>query len=114
MAYPISQIANILKAELTGNLSAKDSTVKQLLIDSRALAEPAGVMFVALKTANNDGHRFIKELYEKGVRIFLVKADYSNIHDFSEAVFIKVNDTLTALQELATSHRRQFDIPVIA
>ena len=114
MAYPVSQIAIILNAELTGNLSAKDSLVKQLLIDSRTLAEPEGVMFVALKTPNNDGHRFIKELYGKGVRIFLVNADYAKANDFKDASFIKVKDTLSALQQLTTFHREQFDIPVIA
>jgi len=114
MAYTISQITTILKAESVGNPSAKDMPVEQLLIDSRTLAEPNGVMFIALKTTNNDGHRFINELHEKGVRIFLVNTDFEESNKYKEAVFIKVKDTLTALQQLASSHRKQFNIPVIA
>ena len=114
MEYSILQIRDILKAELIGNSSFKYLPVKQLLIDSRNLAEPTGVLFIALKTANNDGHRFIKELYEKGVRLFLVNSDYEGTEIFTEAVFIKVKDTLAALQQLAAWHRSQFTFPVIA
>jgi Alr-MurF fusion protein len=114
MTYSISQISKILQAELTGILSVKELPVKQLLIDSRSLAEPHGVMFIALKTANNDGHRFIKELYEKGVRCFLVNKGFNEISPYQDAAFIQVPDTLKALQELAIWHRKQFDIPVLA
>ncbi len=91
-----------------------DLSVTQLLIDSRTLAEPEGVMFVALKTANNDGHRFIKELYEKGVRLFMVNNEFEDATLCVDATFIRVPDTLPALQLIAARHRRQFDIPVIA
>ncbi len=114
MAYSISQIVTVLKAELTGESSLKDTPVKQLLIDSRTLAAPEGVMFIALKTGSNDGHKFIKELYGKGVRIFLVNVEFGDAATYKEAAFIKVKDTLAALQQLATWHRKQFDIPVIA
>ena len=114
MAYSISQITSTLKAELTCETSLKDTPVNQLLIDSRTLAEPNGVMFVALKTKHNDGHRYIKELYGKGVRIFLVNKEYENTNAYSRAAFIKVPDTLSALQQLAAFHRKQFDIPIIA
>jgi len=114
MAYTISQIVAILKIELKCESSMNEMPVKQLLIDSRTLAEPDGVMFVALKTTNNDGHRFIKELYEKGVRIFLVNVEFKDSPNYKEAAFITVNDTLIALQQIAVSHRKQFDIPVIA
>ena len=110
MSYTISKIATIINAELSG----KDIPVKQLLIDSRTLAEPDGVLFVALKTPNNDGHRFIKELYAKGVRLFLVNMHFEDALLYSEASFIKVSDTLAALQKLAIWHRGQFEIPVVA
>ncbi len=114
MEYSVSQIAGILNAELASNPSLKELPVNQLLIDSRALAEPDGVLFIALKTPNNDGHRFIAELYQKGVRIFLVNGEFKDSNNFNEAVFIQVEDTLIALQKLATQHRKKFDIPVIA
>ena len=114
MAHSISQITTVLNAELQDESLIKDMSVTQLLIDSRNLAGANGVMFIALKTNNNDGHRFIKELYEKGVRIFLVNTEFINTGDYKDAAFIKVKDTLVALQQLATWNRKQFDIPVIA
>jgi Alr-MurF fusion protein len=114
MAHRISEIATILKAELIGTSSIKELPVTQLLIDSRTLAEPTGVMFVALKTATNNGELFIKELYEKGVRIFLVNEDYKETAAYGDAAFILVKNTLAALQQLASWHRKQFDIPIIA
>ncbi len=114
MVYDVLQITDIVQGELIINSSLKSLHVKQLLIDSRTLAEPDGVLFVALKTTGNDGHRFIKELYEKGVRVFLVNTDYDYNENFNEAAFIKVSNTLEALQNLAIWHRKQFSIPVIA
>lgn len=88
--------------------------VTQLLIDSRTLASPEGVIFIALKTTNNDGHKFIEELYQKGVRIFLISNLLQNMDKCPEAAFIKVNDTLLALQQLSAWHRKQFNLPIIA
>ncbi len=94
MGYSILQIRDILRAELVCESDLKYSQAKQLLIDSRNLSEPVGVMFIALKTSNNDGHRFINELYEKGVRIFLVNIEYEINITYGDAAFIKVKDPL--------------------
>lgn len=114
MTHTVSQIAIAIKAELTGLSSIKEIPVNQLLIDSRTLAEPVGVLFIALKTGSNDGHKFIKELYEKGVRIFLVNSTFQNEANYPNAAFLKVNDTLTALQQLAAWHRKKYELSVIA
>lgn len=114
MVHTVSQIAAAIKAELKCSSSLEELPVNQLLIDSRTLAEPVGVMFIALKTGTNNGHRFIKELYEKGIQIFLVSSTFQDEANYPNAAFIKANDTLTALQQLATWHRKQFNLPVIA
>jgi len=48
--------------------------IKEILIDSRRLVHPESTLFVAIVSGRNDGHRYIAELYEKGVRNFLVSA----------------------------------------
>ena len=88
-----------------------DRQVCDLLIDSRQLIVSDQALFFAIISARNDGHKYIKDLYDKGVRAFVVNRLPEE--PYPEASFIQVADTLKALQTLAAFHRRQFDIPVI-
>lgn len=93
-------------------MPATDFTVSRVLLDSRQLYEPAQCIFFALQGPRRDGHQFIGELYQKGVRAFVV----SRSPDPSVcpgAVILQVGDTLQALQSLAAWHRGRFEIPVI-
>ncbi|MDR2682969.1 MAG: bifunctional UDP-N-acetylmuramoyl-tripeptide:D-alanyl-D-alanine ligase/alanine racemase [Dysgonamonadaceae bacterium] len=87
--------------------------IQILLTDSRSLSEPAVTVFFALCTEHNDGHRYIPDLYEKGVRYFVVQHEFDGSNRMPEAHCFWVEDTLAALQEIAAEHRRLFDIPVI-
>lgn len=109
MFYSISHIASIINATASADSAA---TISQLLIDSRKIYFPATSLFFALQGPRQDGHRFIPELYEKGVRCFVVNETIDTTL-YKGAVFLKVADTLQALQELAAYHRRQFHFPVI-
>jgi UDP-N-acetylmuramoyl-tripeptide--D-alanyl-D-alanine ligase len=76
--------------------------------DTRQL--PNGCMFFALKGGNFDGNKFAAHALEHG-------AAYAVVDDpacATDSRFLLVPDVLEALQNLATHHRRQFDIPVIA
>ena len=110
MNYTTSQIATIIKA--TCNLHT-DCSLSVLLTDSRSLTFPEESIFFALVTERNDGHRYIKELYDKGVRNFVVNYKPAESDEMPEANFLQVSNTLAAMQMLAAHHRRQFDIPVI-
>ena len=85
--------------------------VMDLLIDSRQVISANQTLFFALVTSRNDGHKYIEELYQKGVRAFVV--NHIPAGDWDGAGFVVVKDTLKALQRLAASHRSQFNIPVI-
>jgi alanine racemase len=87
--------------------------IQELLIDSRQLNNPSLSLFFALVTLRNDGHKYINELYDKGVRSFVVQYLPAESQSLAEAVFIRVDDSLRALQLLATEHRKKFAIPVI-
>ena len=54
------------------------------------------------------------DVYQKGVKTFLVNYVPENCKELKDACFLLVDNTLNALQTLATHHREQFDIPVIA
>ena len=109
MQYTVEQITRILKAK--SRLATPDSIVARLLTDSRSLSFPEETMFFAIRTKHGDGHRYVNELYHRGVRNFVVNT-YDSFCALDQANFIIVNDSLEALQELAAHHRSQFDIPV--
>lgn len=110
MNYSTSQIATIIKS--IGEIHT-DNNLSVLLTDSRSLTFPEESIFFALVTERNDGHKYIKELYDKGVRDFVIDHFPAESDKMPEANFLRVPDTLAAMQMLAAHHRRQFDIPVI-
>ena len=69
MKYSIYQVAKIIDAMPT---DLNETAISILLTDSRQVFFPDETLFFALKTKNNDGHRYISELYELGVRNFVV------------------------------------------
>lgn len=109
MTYTIHHIAQIIKADA---VIVHDSVIENLLLDSRKVFAPASSLFFALKGPRRDGHQFIADLYKRGVMNFVVDRQLE-INDYPEANFLKVNDSLVALQLLAAHHRREFSIPVI-
>lgn len=92
--------------------AGNDAWIEELAIDTRKIAQPENTLFIALHTQRRDGHSFINDGYEKGVRNFLVSQDV-DVAKYPAANFIKVTDTQTALQQIAAAYRKQFDIPVI-
>lgn len=95
------------------SVSIKDRReISHLLIDSRKLLFPEQTLFFALKGPRNNGHAFIQDLYERGVRAFVI-SDALDFSLYPKAIFLEVKDTLAALQKLAASHRKKFNIPVI-
>jgi alanine racemase len=82
---------------------------KQIVTDSRSLvAVPKESVFFAFKGAHANGGKFVREMYEKGVRNF-VGMDSSDYLDVSpNSHFFQVENTLATLQDLAAHHRTQF------
>lgn len=116
MTYQIDDIARVIGARRVGIAEAK---INWLLIDSRSLCFPEETLFFALKTEKNDGHRYIGELYKRGVRNFVIappspKEEYFQMEKMTDANFLIVKNPLEALQDLAAYHRTQLDIPVVA
>ena len=108
MIYPIEKITTLIGARRYGSA---ESNVRWLLTDSRSLCFPEQTLFFALRSQRNDGHRYIEDLYRRGVRSFVVEQVPDNRYD--DANYLKVSSTLAALQRLAERHRDEFDCPVI-
>ena len=109
MSYQINHIAQLISATALQNT---DTNIDYLVIDSRKIIFPKTSLFFALVGARRDGHTYINEVYERGVRNFVVSQP---IHEknYPEANFLLVNDVQKALQILASAHRKQFAYPVI-
>lgn len=110
MAYTIEKITTLIGARRMGSAEAN---ICWILTDSRSLCFPETTLFFALRTERNDGHRYIPELYNRGVRNFVIDHKDDNLKDYPDANFLKVTNTLAALQRLAERHRDEFDIPVV-
>jgi Alr-MurF fusion protein len=112
MNYSIANLNQIVNGTIVGN-NDNNIVIKNLLIDSRKIISPENSLFFAIVGERNNGHVFIPELYEKGVRSFVVSKLPDNIELYNHAVFIHVKDTLFALQLICSYHRSTFHIPVI-
>jgi len=111
MNYTIEKIAALTGAHRYG---CHNGSVRWILTDSRSLCFPEETLFFAIKSGRNDGHRYIADLYRRGVRCFVVEdvpEDYGQT--CPGAVFLKVPHTIKALQRLAERHREEYDIPVV-
>ncbi len=117
MNYSIEKITTLIGARRIGET---DAQIGWLLTDSRSLCFPEETLFFALKSTRNDGHRYIEDLYRRGVRNFVVEAkgiaEYcpnGSVTAMTDANFLIVPSPLAALQRLAERHRDEFNIPIV-
>ncbi len=110
--YSLQQIAEITNSLFFGS---SDKNITVFLTDSRALQTASNTLFIALKTNRNNGHNFIVELIDKGVKSFLIQENEFNYSEFlnKDISFIVSKNPLQTIQKLAAFHRQQFQIPVI-
>ncbi len=106
----IEEIANTLNAKRVGTNNA---CIDWVLTDSRSLCFAEETLFFALKTKRNDGHKYIPELYEQGVRNFVVSDLPDDLQHYQDANFLQIPSPLKGLQKLAEKHRMKFDVPVV-
>ena len=116
MKYSIEKVTTLIGARRIGEA---DAQIGWLLTDSRSLCFPEETLFFALRSARNDGHRYISDLYRRGVRNFVVES--KGLHEtqpqgldgMADANFLVVPSPLAALQRLAERHRDEFDVPIV-
>jgi alanine racemase len=111
MNFSSSDIAGITGGRLLGK---PDLTVGSFTTDSRQVSFADGLAFIALKGINHDGNDYVRPLYDKGVRVFIVSRLPDDPKYFREASFILSNDTTESLQKLAAYQRHGSKSEVIA
>ncbi|MDQ3049773.1 MAG: bifunctional UDP-N-acetylmuramoyl-tripeptide:D-alanyl-D-alanine ligase/alanine racemase [Bacteroidota bacterium] len=110
-SYTITDISGILKGTFINN-STGVAPIQHLLTDSRKIVSAPSSLFFAIKGDRRDGHEFIEDLYQAGVRNFVI-SDPAVTTQYPDCNFIITGDTLQALQQLAAQHRSQFKFPVV-
>lgn len=109
MQYRLSEIATILQQSIQGNA---DRFIQYLVTDSRNILVPEQSIFFAIKGPRRTGSSFIADVFQQGVRAFVIDEEV-NTSLYTEAVFFKVPNTVKALQAIAAHHRKKFSIPII-
>lgn len=111
------EISAILKS-VTATLGCPDARVNKLLTDSRSLTSAGDSLFFAITSKRNSGARYVKDLYDKGVRNFVVGSDtpaeYTSLfEELTDCNIWYVKNVIDALQQLAAYHRSLYHIPVV-
>ena len=109
--YTVIEIAGITKGTILQKKS--QAHITHILLDSRKLLFPETTIFFAIDSNRRKGTGFIKYLYKKNVRSFLIEDKNFDITPYPDADFILTGDTLHAFQLLAADHRNKFKTDVI-
>lgn len=110
------RIEDLLKVTHNDNLNIdklKTRKFKGVSIDSRAIKK--NEIFFAIKGDKTDGHKFIRDVFEKGVEAAVVNRSWysKNKNKYPDKAFITVDDTTSALGEFAKIHKKNFNLPVL-
>ena len=108
----LATLATVTKGQLRCHESTSIATIDNVIIDSRELnlenklQEKSKVAFLALKGPNFDGHRFAKQVVDKGCQVLIVDhyIDDLNIEHVAQIV---VDDTQIALGQIAAYVKQQ-------
>lgn len=110
MKYTLAELTKIVGGDLIGS---GDLEMTQVLLDSRKIYLPQKSVFVAIKSTKRNGHDFVLDAYHLGLRYFLLSEKVEELSKLPKVHIIYVQNTLKALQQLASYHRAQFSYPVI-
>ncbi|MCK4403552.1 MAG: UDP-N-acetylmuramoyl-tripeptide--D-alanyl-D-alanine ligase [candidate division Zixibacteria bacterium] len=111
----LDELTKVVHGEIQFGLYKDDQLIRGISIDSRNIEK--GNLFVAIPGERFDGHQFMKQAAEKGAKAAVMAKDKRHTIDqeiFNKIAAILVKDTKKALRDMASWHRRKFDIPTVA
>ncbi len=115
MKLPLSKIAEFISvtthvATAASAVRPREEIAQGYSIDSRTIGP--GELFFAVKGERLDGHDYVNAALEKGAAAAVVRKD--QLHRYSDKTrLLAVDDTLAALQTLATATRRLWGKPLV-
>ena len=110
MKLPLSKIGEILQANVSTAASCVSSDAQGYSIDSRSIRK--GDLFFAVKGERLDGHDYVAQALENGAIAAVISKEHVPRYAQSSPL-LAVDDTLIALQSLATAVRKMWGKPLI-
>ncbi|MFR6488905.1 MAG: UDP-N-acetylmuramoyl-tripeptide--D-alanyl-D-alanine ligase [Clostridium sp.] len=104
----IDAIIRMLDADYIENADIEEK-IQGVCIDSRKVVE--GNLYIPIHGVNNNGHAYVQQAIEHGAKAVLWERKEQNPPH--EVVVILVEDTTTALQQLAKAYRDQLNLKVV-
>lgn len=108
--YTIQTICAIVEGRF--QQQGQNGTIAHLAYDSRKIQFAETSLFFALASHYSNGHPYVTDAYQKGVRNFIVAQEVA-ADALEGSNIIVVPHVLKALQALAVHHRSNFTLPVI-
>jgi len=120
------KLADALEALTNLRLEKNTPVITEASIDSRQVIP--GSLFVAIPGERVDGHEFLAEAFKRGASFALIQQDVDasyrtldlrtslnldSIPDLTTPLCLRVENTVTALQQIARFWRRKLDLRVI-
>src|ERR1700734_2370222 len=107
MKLTLAKIAEFISAEED---FPRDEVAQAYSIDSRTVGK--GELFFAVRGERLDGHDFVDAALERGALADVVRKDQWHRYSWTDRVLV-VDDTLVALQTLATAVRKVWGKPLV-
>lgn len=107
MNYTAQQIAEITHSQLIGDGT---QLVKNIAFDSRTIYSTKNTAFIAIKTQQNNGEKYIASAVEKGISIIIAE---KQLFESETIVWLITDNTIDFLQKLARHHLQQFSLQTI-
>ncbi|MFN8412297.1 MAG: UDP-N-acetylmuramoyl-tripeptide--D-alanyl-D-alanine ligase [Anaerolineales bacterium] len=119
-------LADLLEALTSFRPSDANAVITEAVIDSRQVIP--GSLFVAIPGERVDGHDFIAEAFKRGASFALIQKESSasfrtldlrnglsavSSFDFSTPLCLRVDNTISALQQIASFWRRKLNLRVV-
>ncbi|MBL8051485.1 MAG: hypothetical protein JNM46_09715, partial [Anaerolineales bacterium] len=119
-------LADVLEALTTIRPVNANAVITEAAIDSRQVIP--GSLFVAMPGEKVDGHDFIEDAFKRGASFALIQKDvnasfrtfnlrgdvqFDSSFSFESPLCLRVDNTLSALQQIARFWRRKLDLKVI-
>jgi len=112
MEFSLSELNNVLGDIKNLGEGKRDSlNFKNISIDCRTLLK--NDLFIAIEGKNYDGHSFLPNVLDKGVKSVVIKKGMQRLLPSNFPYWV-VNDTLEAFQKLALLKRKKLNIPMVA
>ena len=109
LGYSIEEICDLIPYEEVFKYDDDSAVINEVVTDSRIIYHSENTLFVGLQGDLFNGEDFFQQCYDKGVRNFMS----SSTPKFQKGNWIVVDNTTSALQNLAKAHRSKFNIPIV-